>query len=279
MRHARVLITAGLVLALTGCISSTTLITVRADGSGTIEQTTTMSTQAVAQLAAMAGAFGGKNAKEPAKVPDFFTEAEARSAAAKMGPGVRFVSGTPIKTADLQGITAVYAFDDVTRVTIDQKPGAAAGLGGDMAMGGARKEQVVFKFARQPGGTSLVTVVFPEMTFDKGDKENEEEEAEGKQDEAQQAQAMEMAKQMFKGMRIAIALKVDGRIIRTNSQYVDGSTVTLLDMDMDTLIADPALLKKIGRPRSLDEAKHLLKGVPGFKVNLEPELTVQFAGR
>ena len=78
----------------TGCFNSTTLIKVKPDGSGTVEQTLTMNTEMLKQLAGMMGAMasgsggdGKVTTKGPTSPDDSLTEEEARKMAERMGPG------------------------------------------------------------------------------------------------------------------------------------------------------------------------------------------------
>ncbi len=99
-------------LACTGCFRATTLVTVRPDGSGTIDQEMGMKPETVAMLKSMAGAGGGQGTKGLSA--ELFTEKQARETADKIG--ARFVSGEPLKTADVEGYRAHYAFDDITKL-------------------------------------------------------------------------------------------------------------------------------------------------------------------
>jgi hypothetical protein len=272
LKHiTRILIVLAIV-ATTGCFQSSTVVTVKSDGSGSIEQVTSMSAQAISQLNALSAMGGDQSKKGNVKGPGMFDEAKLKAAAAGMGTGVRFVSATPFKTADSEGVKAIYAFDDITKLRVNQTPSGMDSAPG-MSIDTKSKEELLFRFSRTPGGNSVVTIVSPDPSF--GDKKKAGE----KSDPATDAAGMEMMKQFLKGMRIAIALKVDGRLVKTNSQYVSGQTVTLLDIDFDKLTADPTILQKIGQPNSLEEAKRMLRGVPGVKVNLDKEVTVEFAGR
>jgi hypothetical protein len=81
---------------------------------------------------------------------------------------------------------------------------------------------------------------------------------------------------MLDGLRIEIALEVAGAIVKTNSPYVQGSKVTLLEMDFAELITNDAVLGKLANPESIEDAKQMLKGVKGVKVNLDREVMVEF---
>ena len=61
-------------------------------------------------------------------------------------------------------------------------------------------------------------------------------------------------------------------MIKTNAPYVNGSRVTLVQMDFDKLLASEGALQKLQQasdPRTL-------KDVPGLKIVSEPKLTIEF---
>ncbi len=263
------------VAALTsGCINSLTNIKVRPDGSGTIDQTLSMTAEAAKQIAALGAGFGDPSAKkkEGVDLPDFFSEQSMKDAAGKLGEGVVFVSSKPIKTADRVGRVATYQFADITKLRIDQKPQT----GDEMPGAKAGAEDVLFKFGKLPAGTSQLTVVFPEPDFSKkkgNDDADEDDEDEKKTPDAAQ---MEMMKKIFDGLKVSIDVTVLGNIVKTNSPYVQGSTVTLLEMDFSQVMANDQMLSKLSNPKSLEEAKALLKNVKGFKINLDREVAIEF---
>lgn len=266
-RLTRLLALVAVAAMTSGCITAITVIKLRPDGGGTIEQTLSMNAAAAAKLAEMAASFGDAGGKK-GEAPELFSEKEMKEAAGKLGEGVVFVSSTPIKTAERVGRIATYQFADISKVKIDQKPQA-----GDMAGPEESKaEDVLFRFAKQPAGLSRLTVVFPEAKFDEARKEASAEVVKKKADPAQLA----MMKSLLDGLRVEIALDVLGTIVKTNSPYVQGSRVTLLEMDFAELLSNDELLSQIGEPGSLEEAKAILKNVKGFKVNLDREVVVDF---
>jgi hypothetical protein len=182
---------------------------------------------------------------------------------------VTFVSSKPIKTADRVGRVATYAFTDITKLKVDQKP-QTGDLPAPTEAGG---EDMLFRFARKPAGTSTLTVVFPEAKLEEARKEAAEKQATAqKVDPAQLA----MMKKLFDGLRVEIGVDVLGTIVKTNSPYVTGSRVTLLEMNFSELLTNEALLASVAQPKSIEEAKRLLKDVKGFKVNLDREVTIEF---
>jgi len=53
--------------------------------------------------------------------------------------------------------------------------------------------------------------------------------------------------------------------------------VTLLEIDLDALLADDAFLAKLQAAKTPDEVRAAVKDAPGLKINLDPDITVQFA--
>jgi hypothetical protein len=268
-------------LCTTGCVTSLTTIKLDSDGSGMLEQSLTMNAAMADQLAGMmkglqeeADADGGAAPAEP----ELFTEAEMREAAEKYGEGVTFVSSSPIKTADRVGRVATYRFTDISKLRINQKPATPGG--DDMSMGddddAADPEEMSFRFDKQPSGTSLVTIVFPEPELEPGEDDEEDAEEDDAASEAPDPQQLAMIKQIFGDLKIAINLDVNGEIVETNSPYVEGSRVTLLEMEFAELLSNDQLLNKVAQPKSIEEAKAMLKDVKGFKVNLDREVKVEF---
>jgi hypothetical protein len=90
---------------------------------------------------------------------------------------------------------------------------------------------------------------------------------------------LNMMKAMFDGFKVAIDVEVLGSIVKTNAEYVEGSRVTLLDMDMGALFADQEKLKalqgKVKPGASLSEVKPYLKDVKGIKID-GPTINVEF---
>jgi hypothetical protein len=79
-------------------------------------------------------------------------------------------------------------------------------------------------------------------------------------------------------MRMVLAIEVQGQITETNAEYRDGARVTLMDMDFNKVIANPDKFKALAKanPQSVQEAKALLKGLDGVKIETAPEVKIKF---
>lgn len=254
-----------LAVVTSGCLNSTSLVKVKPDGSGTIEQTMLVNLAAIKGL--MAG-MGGGQMKESGGV---LNEAEFKRTAERMG--VRPVSLTPIKEGGFEGAKAVFAFDDISKIRLDQDPqmaGRSAGASG--STGG--NSPIRFALARQ-GASSVLTISVDERTMAEASTKAQ---AAPNMEEIDPAM-MQMVKTMFNGFRILIDLEVDGTIVKTNADYVNGSRITLLELDAAGIFEDEAKLKglqsKLGPGMSLAELRPYLKDIKGVKVN-HPAVTIEY---
>lgn len=268
MKALRLLFAALVVMfGLTGCLQMEQVVKLKPDGSGTVEETVVLSKAGLAAMEQMVGSLAGDNKKEGASaMPDLFDEAKLKAAAVKMGEGVTFVSAKRIDGEQGKGFTAVYAFTDISKLKLDQNPGEALPDSGGPKPAGNKKEPIVFQFDK--GTPAQVTLKMPAPEF-----KPKEPQPEGMED-----MAMQMMKQMFKDMRISLAVEVQGTISETNAEYRDGSRVTLMDMDFNKVMADPGKFKALAKanPQSLQEAKALIKGLDGVKIESAPEVKIKF---
>ena len=252
----RILLSVLVVVCSTGCMRVSTLITLRQDGSGTIDQEIGINPQALAGLQAMAGGRGGKDEGPD----DMFNDKKAREEAEKMG--VRFVSGAPIDTPQMKGYHAKYAFDDIKTLKVRMQDAASSH--------GDTKSANPFDFDFVKGASSsTITIHIPQDAQQTPMSQL----GAGRGANAEQAkQMLTMMKPMFAGMFVEVALAVDGRIIKTNAPFVQGTKVTLVQVDMDTLLKDDTAFTKMQNAATPAD----LKGIPGLKMTTEPTVTIEF---
>jgi hypothetical protein len=269
MRAFRLAVLSLAAVSLAGCINSTTLIKVKADGTGTIEQTTLVNMQSLRAM------MPGMN--QPGAQSNPVDEANLKRTAEKMGQGVRFVSAEPAKANGFEGVHAVFAFDDINQVQISQDPDMSGGTTGPFTPPPSKTDSpITFKLAKQ-AGNSVLTVTLKDKPVDKADTGASSGNQGGP--DMSDPTVMNMVKAMFQGFKVNIDVEVGGPIVKTNAEYVTGSRVTLLDMDMNALFADEAKLKalqsKVSPGASLTEVKPYLKDIKGIKID-GPVVTVEF---
>jgi hypothetical protein len=262
----RVLIALATSVLLTGCINSSTLIKVRPDGSGTVEQTT------LVNMAAMKSMMPAGAANQP--TGSVLSDEELKRAAERMGKGVRLVSSEPLKNGGWEGVKAIFSFDDINQVQVNQDPGGGAagatpGQSGD-------NDPVKFKLVRN-GASSMLTIAFQDKPGSLSPPSSGG--TQPNMPDLSSPMIMNMIKTMFEGFKINISLEPVGTIVKTNAEYVTGSNITLLELDIAALLADEAKFKELqgrfGKDASLSQVKPYLKDIKGIKVD-GPVITVEF---
>jgi hypothetical protein len=266
-------------ISFSACLQEEKVIKLNADGSGTVEDTMVMSKEVIAQLKQMTAGFGallqGKGNADAASPSPFqvMDEKKLREAANTMGDGVTFVSAKPLTTAFGEGFTAAYAFADINKLKIDENPGANIPGADNPAMklaNKSKKEPVKFDFTK--GAPASLTVKLPQPKTIDLPKDRPPKPPGGEE------MAMVMMQQMFKDMKVSLAIEVAGRIVDTNAEYKDGSRVTLMELDFNKVLANPEKFKALSaaQPKSIEEAKALIKGTDGIKAETQPEVTIKF---
>jgi hypothetical protein len=274
---ARLAVVFACAVALSGCLSSSTIIRVKADGSGTIEQTLLIGIQNIDKAFAGMGLKSTGESKTERKTTPA-TEADIKKDLGRLGDGVAFVSMTPIKLENgFEGVTARFAFDDISKLRTEDflMPGPAAG---EMKKGDAEKDGIRFAMARNPDGTSTLTATFHEVSESaSGSKKSSKGGKAGPG--LEDPELREMVTALFKGFRIAVDLEIIGQIVRTNADHVDGKRITLAAIDMEALLRDTkkleALDKVLTPEASIVKMRPYLKDIKGLKIN-HPVVTVDF---
>jgi hypothetical protein len=247
-------------LAASGCFQMTTVVSVKGDGSGTIDHTMLVTKAALAQLRQF-GALGGRG-----QTLDLVSEEQARAMAGSLGPGVTFVSSAPIDSPLAEGRRAQYAFTDITQLHISQQPETPKGLGGKVAP--KESESITCTFTHEANGNSALHIQLPVPNIPSNIGSGA--------DNPAVAQQLAVIRTLLAGARILIAVEPVGQLVRTNSPFVDGQRVTLLDVNLDQVLANEALLGKLQAAKTPEELKTALTNVPGLKVAFEREITIEF---
>jgi hypothetical protein len=273
--------------SLTGCITFLTEIKVLGDGSGTMVQTMTLNPEQMKEsmegIAKQMGATtteskedSKKNSPKASEVGPF-KEGDLKGKAADLGPGVTFVSAEKIDTKTAAGVRVTYAFKDVNQLAVNPKPAAAMGTAG---AGASSQDALKFRFNRMPNGNAVLTVVFARPNPEAAKEQAATPPPPASPEES--SQQIAMMKQMFKGLHMGMAVEVEGKVVKTNSPYVEGSKVTLMDIDFDPLLSDEEGFKALGAKMETamgDDRKTIeaLKGIKGLKIVTDPEISIEFA--
>jgi len=197
-----------------------------------------------------------------------FTEEKARERAATLG-AVEFASVEKADVPGWTGMTATYSFKDVRKLNLNDSD-AAFGL--EKAADGRSVLTVHSRFKSTPSSPA------PESKMPE-----------------------DVARALMAGLKFRLEVEVDGTVVKCSSPYVAGSTLTVLEFDLDQLFAEEARLKKKaaeepatlgqaketiealrllealkGGAQNLEEAGKALQKIKGFKHALSPTVTLEF---
>ena len=267
-------------LFLVGCIQTDTVIKVRPDGSGVIEETVKLSNELLESLKSfskgMSEAAGGEESKDkkkpgaPAEDPIQGMIKDAKSKDKQYGPGVKFVSANAIKGETMSGYRALYAFKDINTLRINQNPENKTM---PAAEGQPTKKEEIIRFSLVRGPAAVLTIRMPENK-----PEGEKPAAPQQKPPENDPNAAEMMKVMFKDMSIRVAVEVVGKIVRTNATYQDNARITLVDMHFGKIFENEKVFQTLNaaQPKTVEEMKALVKDIKGLKVEMNNPVEVIF---
>jgi hypothetical protein len=201
-----------------------------------------------------------------------FSEEEIIADAKDYGENVVYVSSKKIDNENWEGYHATYSFDDITKIKISPSPDSKVDMGDQAAENEQEAEYYFFKFVK--GNTPQLIIDRPVIELNgETDESNESDESEQSEEEAGE----EFVK-MMEGMKIDIAVEVEGEIINTNATYVQGSRVTLFQMDFSEMMKNKEGFEefKKNEPKNIDEMKKYLEKLPGIKLEVEKPVTINF---
>jgi hypothetical protein len=163
------------------------------------------------------------------KLGNEFTEEKARERAATLG-AVEFVSVEKADVPGWTGMTATYSFKDVRKLNLNDTDTA-------------------FGLEKAADGRSVLTV---HSRF----KPAQPSTSESKMPE-------DVARALMAGLKFRLEVEVDGTVVKCSSPYVAGSTLTVLEFDLDQLFAEEARLRKKAaeEPATLAEAKETIEAL------------------
>jgi len=268
---------------LPGCLQNEVTVHVQSDGSGTVVEETVLGAQMSAMLGGMGGMMGpdGQAAKNP--VDEMASKEKAKEKAAEMGEGVTVEKIEKIDEDGRKGVRITYAFKDINKLKLSLNSGAKAmeGMGDNMPGKEAAKDEkgegdpVRFKL---DGGKLTILMPQPDEAAKAKKPEGADEAAKKVGEEMKRdPQAEAMMKAVFAEMKMAVRVVVEPGIKKTDATYVDGKTITLMEMNFGEIMQNEkgmAVLDKL-QGKSPEEVAELLKGMKGVKLVTQEKIKVK----
>ncbi len=256
---------------IAGCLQVERIVQVNADGSGVLIERMVLGNEIIDMMAGMQPEGETFNIRDNRKLS---------GNAAKYGDSVRFLSATDLVTDFGRGYEARYAFDDINLLRIPQNvedsiPGDSAAR--DDSPDGKtnyttftlRRTNPVGLVIHWPVNESGPGVAAEDSTAENSDATSTPE---------QEQMAMEMMKMALEDMRMAMHVEVMGEIVDTNATHINGTRVTLIDIDFGAFLSNEAALEAMAAKKldSVADMKEMMKLIPGLKLEIEPLVAILF---
>lgn len=254
-----------IVLVFAGCIDVKTKINVNKDGSGIIVERVFMSKEMVQMLREFISGF----ADDSTDVEEFslYKEEDLKDKASDFGKGVQFLGGEEIKKGGREGYISRYSFGDLNKLRFNQNPSSMI----PEEMESSQQEQaeyIIFSFTE--GDESEIIINMPPVSEKTEDIDLNM--------DSTDISDLSRIKSFMKDFRMSLVVEVDGEITETNANYVNESSVTLFDFDINTLLDDTGKLEEIKKsnPDNLEELKEIIKDIPGVSIEINNPVKIKF---
>ncbi len=245
-------------LFASSCLQTETTVNLNKDGSGTIVEQTILGEQMLAMMTQFA------QPGQPDPIQEMFSEDKSKAKVGKMGEGVEFVKVEMINEGGKKGGRVHYKFADINKLNINPAGGLEAMNDGEEEPEAEVKPDDFVKFKYADGKLSLITppTNFDDLNMDDAGAENPEMEA--------------MAKQMMADMRMALKINFPGGIDKTNATFVDGNTVTVMDLQVGKMFDQKDAMKKISETAKTDKqaAQEAFSKLDGIKIETKQDVSI-----
>lgn len=262
-------------ILLSGCLEMHTVITVNKDGSGLVEENIFVGKEIINMFKEFASSFG--DSTQPQQDFNLFEEEKIKAKTSDFGEGIEFVSMENIVTDKKEGYKAIYKFKNLNQVKVNQDPSDEMPLAENKGEATPTDEYVFFKFIK--GSPNKIIFKLPDE-HKKDEKSGEQTKTDDTTETNVEADSSDLENMIkfMKEMKAKLEIRVDGQITNTNATHVDGNTVTLFDIDFAQLLSDKDKLEQFKKfnPKSFEEVKKLISGIPGIKVELNKEVFIEF---
>ncbi len=243
-----------------GCISSGVTVKVNKDGSGEIIQTFKIKRDFVGFLSM---------SEEPTD-PNLIDREALELAAQSMGQGVSLVKVEPMTdSSPYAGYKAYYKFKDISTIKVSASPSTSP-----EAVSEENNDWIKFDFKK--GSTSKLTMYLSGMA-DEDTQESSISEEGGEMEASADEGLGDQLKDIYKDMHYWMTFEFNVKITDTNASFLDGSKITIFDMNFEKIVENDELFKKVTNddPGSMKEYKDEL-ATAGVFIDDQDEITVSF---
>ncbi len=237
---------------LGGCVQFKTLITLNPDGSGMLELLLRPTVDTLELLRAMS---------DTDKI--FMDEEELRAFADSLGEGVAYASHQLLDDGD--AIQATYQFEDISQLKV--QIASPADLIAPEGVTSSSSDAQYLTMGFEASKPAHLTVAMPISDPGEPAEMTEEERAENER----------QFQTMLADARFTFELAFQGNILETNAIHHKESTVTLVDLDFNGIMADKELMgMMVEQPKGPTPALLAQLAERGFTFDVQEQIDVVF---
>lgn len=282
------------ILCLSSCFDVETTIHLKKDGSGTVVREIYFDEGIEVALdpakenrrKIVLNGPGGEPAELSSLPREFYAEVE-RKIAAGMGKGVTFAGYEKLKKGARNGCRITYHFEDINTLEIDPGDPFAPGLEEPEKEPDPKSLAKALTFRYHEGSLTILSPKNDPAEIEKRVKEREEKRKDTEtpheptisRDMLNQEQFSEAWKANAAKDKKTLKLAIEDGISSSDATFVQGNTITLLDIDHGGFSADATAAKKVDDETgemfmNLPQAAEKLKGIDGVKIEPKSEIRV-----
>jgi len=264
----------GVVLAawmLQGCLGSTVVLHVRADGTGTATARLEVNREAFHAVGVMFG-----KAVATQRPEDMFATPDQEMLESFFGSRVRLVKSTLTPTADGFMRETIVDFDDVTKLALAFPPLVEALASMQHMYFASSAPDAFIRFAIRPheNGDRLLIVRLPDNRLEPQPPQV----VPDRPVTPAQQQEQVLIKQLARSASVRFFVELEPLLLRTNAPGRDGNRVTILDLDFGKMVNSPEFEKASPTPSplSIQELLWHVGDLPGAITPSESEVFLEF---
>jgi len=274
-----------ILILITGCIDSTTVISIGKDGSGTLTETVYLNQSVKAMMEGMMAQMGGEEDESKEEEKKSLDLEKYKTKAAKMGEGVHFVSAKEVTGKDgSPGTEVIYSFEDIRKLNFKVKPENPMGdqMAGMMEAEESEddEDEDPIKFDFIKGSTPKLVIYMPKEEKPESPEDVVEEMEE--EDPEADAAGMGMMKMFLEGFRIRVLINpLKAKIKKTNATFVESidgkETVTLLDVKLGEIMGNEKYRdqwENLSKMKDMNSALEEMKNIPGLKIETQDRVEI-----
>ncbi len=288
IKNIKLAVFLAIVPLLSSCWQIETILRIHPNGSGEIIETVMFSHTFLELMQGMKN-MGMKKLSEnedatsekPVSIEDMLNEMidmdEIKNKENSYGGNVSLTGVEKIKNDTFAGYRASYKFNDINSIQVlpETKPSTKNKTPGvkEESESNIKKETIKFKFQKK--NPAILTVIMPDK---EPEKEHQDENPDATEDTDTKENMPPQMMELFRDMKFAVKIQVDGTVKKTNASFINDGIITLLEIDFSKMMKNQEKFKMFMKenPSTAAEMKTMMTKIDGLKFETQKEINIEF---